>query len=39
MVIADATALPLADPTAAASPHEARLVEATLDETLTRNMD
>src|SRR5579883_1049186 len=35
MVIADASGLPLAVHTAAASPHEVRLVEATLDETLT----
>jgi len=35
MVIADAAGLPLAVHTASASPHEVRLVEATLDETLT----
>ena len=36
MVIADASGLPVAVHTASASPHEVTLVEATLDETVTR---
>lgn len=36
MVIADASGLPVAVHTASASPHEVTLVQATLDETVTR---